>query len=257
VEAQEPPRRNDARGAHSTSARRSVVSASASRIPLKDAAFARLLAPAQLGSLAVRNRTVMSSLFTRLCARDGTPTPALVDYLVARAVGEVGLIMTEAAGVTDEGALDEGALAVHDDRFIAGLAALADAVQRHGARIGMQLNHAGPQRTTPGARLVAASNVGWERLRVATGAVPEPLTGEEIAAIVDAFGDAARRAKAAGFDLVEIHAAHGYLLGSFLSPRTNLRADRYGGSAEGRARVLREVVRRVRRAVGAEFPLSV
>ncbi|PYM11951.1 MAG: hypothetical protein DMD81_25455 [Candidatus Rokuibacteriota bacterium] len=210
-----------------------------------------LFQPGRIGSLTVKNRLVMSSMYTAMCHPDGGVSTELVDYLVERARGEVGLILTEAAAVTDDGRPSVGALNVSDDRFVPALARLADTVKINGAAIGLQLGHCGPQKSSGILPVVAASPVPWKSL------VPRELSVEEIRDIVRAFGQGARRAKLAGFDLVELHAAHGYLITSFLSPRTNRRNDGYGGTPANRLRFLIDVLCEVRREVGDGFPVTV
>lgn len=219
--------------------------------------FETLFQPGRIGSLDLQNRLVMSSMYTSLCTRDGSISPFLLDYFAERARGGVGLILTEAAAVTVEGRVHVAALTAHDDEYVPGLARLAETIKIHGACAGLQLSHCGPQKFSGLRPVVSASRVPWERLLETKGIVPTELTVEEIREIVQAFGRSAARAELAGFDLVELHAAHGYLITSFLSPTSNRRGDLYGGTLVNRMRFLREVVRTIRDRVKPSFPLSV
>jgi 2,4-dienoyl-CoA reductase-like NADH-dependent reductase (Old Yellow Enzyme family)/thioredoxin reductase len=149
-----------------------------------------------------------------------------------------------------------GQLGAHDDNLIPSLARMADTIKLAGARAAMQISHSGRQKFA-GSDAIAPSPVPWKRLGQTGLVEPREATLEDIEQIVEAYGRAALRVKLAGFDLVEIHAGHGYLVTQFLSPRTNFRTDAYGGSVEARTRFLLEVIARVRGYVGPTFPLSV
>lgn len=186
-------------------------------------------------------------------------------HLGSRAVGGAGLIFTEATAVSPEGRISPADLGIWKDEHIDGLRRIVKFVRSQGSEIGIQLAHAGRKASVAepwnGGKLVKQG--GWKP--VAPSAIafdagyaePAELTLEGIAQVIDEFGAAARRAMKAGFKVVEIHAAHGYLLHQFLSPLSNRRADRYGGSYENRVRLVTEVVEAVRSAWPAGYPLFI
>ena len=198
---------------------------------------------------------------------DGFATDWHLVHLGSRAQGGAGLVIVEAAAVVPEGRISIGDLGVWKDDHIPALGRIAGFVHSQGARAGMQLAHAGRKgsMTVPfhGERLLGPSEGGWQpvapsALAFSAGyAVPKALHASAIPAVIEAFAQAARRALAAGFDFVEIHAAHGYLLHQFLSPLANRRTDVYGGSFRNRTRLLLEVVDAVRAAWPAHLPLFV
>lgn len=216
----------------------------------------KLLEPIKIGKLELRNRIVMPPMSTRFATPDGVVTRRMVDYYVERAKGGVGLIIVEYAYIDTEASRGGFCqLGVYSDDLIAGLNWLAEAVKAHGSKIALQICHSGRQ-TTPaitGRQPVAPSAIPYKRLGGAHTLTPRELTTEEIEGIIESFGEAARRAKVAGFDAVELHGAHGYLLGQFLSSYTNKRTDKYGGDPEGRSTFALEVVKRVRKKVGTDF----
>ncbi len=190
---------------------------------------------------------------TRFASSEGFVTERVKDYYAARSRGGVGLIIVEAATVdSPEGKGFDHQLAIDDDRFVSGLRELVEAIHAHGAKAALQLHHVGARgrSSVTGRQLVAPSAVGFPR-----DDPPRPLREEEIERLVGAFATAAERAKAAGFDAIEVHAAHGYLLSTFLSPVFNQRQDRYGGSNENRGRFLVEVLEAILRSVGPECPV--
>lgn len=205
-----------------------------------------------LKTMSLQNRTIRSATWEGLAADDGGVTPAYIAKLVALARGGVGLVITGNAFVSPEGRGGHRQLGVQDDARVPGLAALTGAVHAAGGRIALQLAHAGEIADTAHSGLPPVGpspdpdQPGGEALDVAG-----------IAALVAAFARAAARAKTAGFDAVQVHAAHGYLLHQFLSPAWNSRDDAYGGALENRARMLLEVVDAVRAVVGPDFPLLV
>ncbi len=213
-----------------------------------------LLSPLQVGGLQLRNRIVMPPMASGRAAPDGSPTEANVSYHRARATAGCGLVIVEHAFVSPEGRFSEGQLGVADDRGLDALAALAKGIRDGGAVACMQLSHAGSL-VAPGDdgnRPVGPSAVPHPRGK---GAVPDVLDVDGISRVVQAFADAAGRARKAGFDAVEVHAAHGFLLSQFLSPLTNRRDDAYGGDAERRSRLIIEVLQAVRAALGKEMGL--
>jgi 2,4-dienoyl-CoA reductase-like NADH-dependent reductase (Old Yellow Enzyme family)/thioredoxin reductase len=219
----------------------------------RSARFAKLLEPVHLGRLELPNRIVLSPMEVDLGSRDGTVTDRAVAYYAERARGGAGLLVVEATCVdAAEGLISPNELRADADAAIPGLRRLARAIQSHGARAALQLQHAGRKASSliTGRQPVAPSVVETH-----AGEVPRELSRQEIAALVERYGHAATRVQAAGFDAVEIHAAHGYLLSQFLSPFYNRRQDEYGGSVENRARLLLAVVAAVRQRLGPAFPV--
>lgn len=211
-----------------------------------------LFSPINIAGMALKNRVVMAPMGTRYPSFAGEVTQRLIDYYVERAKGGVGLIIAHFASIRQDGISSQYPLGIWDDSFIPGLWQLTAAVHAAGARIGIQLAHAGGQTSYAftGRPLVGPSPVpcvGRE--------TPRELTHEEIAQLVQDFAQAARRAVDAGFDMVELHMAHGYLLNQFLSPRFNRRTDAYGGDLAGRARFPLEVVQRTRELVRDRVPI--
>jgi len=202
--------------------------------------YPRLFSPLTLGSMRLRNRFAMAPLTTNFAAADGAVTLELSDYLARRARGGFGLIVTENLGVHPSGRVMPRMAMADDDRHIEGLAGLAAAVQAGGAKIVGQISHCGRQSRSSFTRmpLVAPSAIPCPINRE----MPRELSLDEVAAMERAFADAAVRVAAAGFDGVELHAAHGYLPSSFLSAYSNRRADRYGGSLENRMRFVLNIV---------------
>ena len=213
--------------------------------------FEKIFTPIQFGTLELPNRIVMSPMVTHYATDNGTVTQRVIDYYTARAAGGVGLITVEATFV-DLKSLEHHMLGIYDDKMVPGLKKLADAIHAAGGRASIQLIHKGrlAKSATTTMRTVSASN------EPDMGETPRALTVPEIHELVEKFGQAARRAKEAGFDAVEMHMAHGYILNQFLSPYSNHRTDAYGGSMENRARFPLEVVRRVRKEVGPDFPIT-
>ncbi len=185
-----------------------------------------LMQPFSLGKLQLRNRIVMAPMLSRLCEPDGIVSSKLIDYYVERAKGGVGLIIVEYCYIDKkESKASQGQLGVYDDQLIAGLAELAESIQEYGAKVILQICHAG--RSTS-AKVMGRQPIAPSAMPSYTGEMAREMTLDEIEATIQAFADAAYRAKAAGFNGVEIHGTHGYLLAQFLSPYTNLRSDLYG-----------------------------
>jgi len=220
-----------------------------------DLKLAKLFEPVSVGSMKLRNRIVMAAFNSHQAARDGAVTPRLVSFLRERAKGGAGLVTTGFAFVDKKASQASlGQLGAHDDLLVEGLNLLAEALQNEGSRASLQIAHCGRQKTITGP-IVAPSSVPWSPSSTGEKLTPTELTTEEIGEIIEAFGEAARRGKQAGFDAVEIHGGHGYLITNFLSPRTNRRRDCYGGSFENRASFLLEVVERVKERTAADFPI--
>jgi len=228
---------------------------------------APLFSPFQLRSVEFRNRIGVSPM-CQYSSRDGFATDWHLVHLGSRAQGGAGLVTLEAAAVTPEGRISPDDLGVWKDEHFLGLLNIAEFVHSQGARVGMQLAHAGRKASTAspfnGHGLVLPADGGWQPVAPSaiafapTGyAVPTALNLAGISSVIDAFRNAARRALNAGFDFVEIHAAHGYLLHEFLSPLSNLRTDVYGGGFDNRTRLLLEVVDAVRTVWPEHLPLFV
>ncbi|ETI70497.1 NAD(P)/FAD-dependent oxidoreductase [Neobacillus vireti] len=219
--------------------------------------YAKLLSPGKIGSLEIKNRIVKAPQSTGLSNRDGTVSERLVRHYKEIARGGTGLIIVEYTYIDNEASKSAYCqLGISDNEHIAGLSWLVSSIHDEGAKAGIQIEHCGRQKFLGTPPIKAPSRIPWPTLYEQTGNVPEELTIEEIKQIVEDFGDAARRAKIAGFDLVEIHAAHGYLITNFLSPHTNKRTDLYGGTLENRMRILLEVIRNVKAKVGEDFPIT-
>jgi 2,4-dienoyl-CoA reductase-like NADH-dependent reductase (Old Yellow Enzyme family) len=212
--------------------------------------------PLTTGRLSLKNRLVMPPMATSKAEPDGRVSEALLDYYDEKSRGgAIGLVIIEHNFIARQGQNRIGQPSVADDSMVEGLTRLAAVIHANGSKTALQINHVGgaPGEAIPGVERVAPSDRQDRTdpdIRVA-----REMTLDEIAAIPALFAAAARRAKAAGFDGVEIHSAHGYLLNQFFSPLTNRRTDAYGGDVHGRIKLHLEVVASVREAVGADFPV--
>lgn len=215
--------------------------------------FGLIFSPFTVGGLRLKNRILMAAMGNNFSHPQGTVSDRAIAYYRERAKGGTGLIITEATPVSLSGRHRGRGLCAYDDSFLPGLRRLAASVHDHGSAIALQLHHAGrladPDIT--GSPPLAPSPIP----RAPGAPVPKELSQDEIQEIIIQLGQAARRAKEAGFDAVEIHGAHGYLIYQFLSPRTNKREDFYGGNPENRVRFALEVLRQVRKEVGNSFPV--
>ena len=233
----------------------------------RDATVSDLLfEPMSIRGLELRNRLVMSPM-CQYSARDGMPNEWHFRHYAERALGGVGLVVVEATAVLPEGRITPGDLGIWDDEHAAALGELASAIKAGGAAAGIQLAHAGRKASTSlpweGDSWLSPASGGW------TASAPSPipygpgrpepsaLAEDELGEVAAAFAAAARRAVSVGFDLVELHSAHGYLLHEFLSPLSNVREDRYGGGLEGRMRFPLEVARALRAALPESMPMFV
>ena len=229
--------------------------------------------------MELRNRIVMSPMGDDLCNPDGTVSEVQLAYAEARARGGVALVMLGSVAVAHPaGTSNKCQTGISDDRFIPGLKRLADAVHAHGAKIGLQLTHAGkigindmiagrpmwvpsiPKQSdfdplfaqvTPDEAAKQAEPFSSPTFKIEH----HPMTADDIATVIEWFAAATARAREAGIDGIELHGGHGYLLDEFLSPATNFRTDEYGGDVENRARLLTDTLRAIRARVGNEFPL--
>ncbi|ADL07043.1 NADPH dehydrogenase NamA [Thermosediminibacter oceani] len=215
--------------------------------------MSKLFSKIKIKDMEVRNRIVMPPMCMYSSDDKGFPNSWHLIHYATRAIGGVGLVIMEATAVEKRGRISERDLGIWDDAHIEGLAEIASEVKKHGAKIGIQLAHAGRKCGAPGEDLIAPSPIAFDE----TYGVPREMTKEDIKEVVSAFKAAAYRAYRAGFDIIEIHGAHGYLISEFLSPLTNKRTDEYGGNLQNRARFLREVIRAVREVWPEEKPLMV
>lgn len=213
-----------------------------------------LLKPLQAGPLTLTNRLVMPPMATAKADPDGKVNPSLLNYYAEKSEGGyLSLIIIEHSFIQLDGKASDLQLSVSDDSVVEGLKLLAEILHRNGSKTVMQINHAGSNTTEAitGKTPVAPSAVSHPR----RGIMPQELSREEIANIIRSFQSAARRTKEAGFDGVEIHSAHGYLLNQFFSPLTNQRTDEYGGNVHHRIRLHLQIIEAIRATVGDDFPI--
>lgn len=228
--------------------------------------YSSLLAPIRIGTMEVRNRVALAPMGTRLGNTDDTLSHRMIGFYRRIAEGGTGLVITGVAAVSRDGTMAPGMNSIHDDRYTAGFATLAEAVHAQGARLAVHLMHGGMEAYpfyTRSKRLVSPSGgtfapnvMRFKGMELSRTCMPStPMTAEDIAAVGDDFAAAAARARQAGADAVEINGAQGFLLQQFYSPHFNAREDEYGGDFEGRMRFPLEVVSKVRAAVGDDFPI--
>jgi 2,4-dienoyl-CoA reductase (NADPH2) len=225
-------------------------------VVMSDGPAAALYQPGRIGTMQLRNRFVQAPIFTQFASTFGEVDDKLIDYHRARARGGVGLIITENTSIDWEVGRTAGhPIRIDHDRFIGGLSNLVDAVHGEGAKIAVQLHHTGRQNSQGNTERNEPPLAPTAGITSAFGTPPRAIEDHEISGLIDKYVQGARRAVAAGFDAVELHGAHGYLLGQFLSPFTNKRNDSWGGSLENRARFALEVVRGIRAEVGPDYPV--
>jgi 2,4-dienoyl-CoA reductase-like NADH-dependent reductase (Old Yellow Enzyme family)/thioredoxin reductase len=215
----------------------------------------KLFQPISLGELEIRNRIVMPSMGTNFANEDGYVTEQLKSYYEERARSGVGLIIIEFSCIqwpVGKGQLRQ--LCVDDDKFIPGLSELAQTIKKHGARVFLQLHHAG---RVAFSRFTGCQPVAPSPIPTSSGEMPRELSLAEIKNIIYRFAEGAHRAQEAGFDGVELHCTHGYLLAQFLSAASNKRQDIYGGDLRNRARLILDIMAAVRDKVGANYPVSI
>ncbi len=226
----------------------------------------KLFSPFKVREIELKNRIVVSPM-CEYSAKDGHPQPWHLVHLGSRAIGGAGLVFTEASAVEERGRISAADTGIYDDGHVESWRPIAEFIRAHGAVPGMQIAHAGRKASTAppwtGGKPVSVEDGGWvpvgpSAVAFDTGyTVPRELPAAEIGEIVGAFKKSAERARAAGFEVIEIHAAHGYLLHQFLSPLSNTRTDEYGGSFENRIRMTLRVVRAVREIWPSRLPLFV
>jgi 2,4-dienoyl-CoA reductase-like NADH-dependent reductase (Old Yellow Enzyme family) len=209
----------------------------------------------EINGLVLKNRLVRSATWEGMCDHEGRPTPKLAACYRDLAQGGVGLIITGYTFVSPEGKQAPGKMGIHTDDFAEDMKNLTATVHEAGGKICMQLVHAGGQTSSDiaGRQPLAPSAVEVDQYTEQ----PAEMSPQDIDEIVAAFGDGARRAMEYGFDAVQLHGAHGYLISQFLSPLTNRRMDKYGGNGENRCRFLMEVYACVRETVGPDYPVMI
>lgn len=214
-----------------------------------------LFAPGKIGNLEIPNRIVRSATAEKMADDgDGQPRNQLEDFLVALARGGTGLIVTGHMYVHPSGKCHPEMTGIYDEKLVPRLAKLVDAVHDAGAKIAVQINHGGMQCAKEAVSdTIAPSAIAADFLQQQA----REMTIDEIHLIIEAFAQAARRAKGAGFDAVQLHGAHGYLVNQFISPFVNKRSDEWGGDLHGRTKFLREVVSAVRKQVGPTYPVFI
>ena len=220
--------------------------------------YTHLFKKGKIGSLTLKNRIIMPAMGTSLCDASGEVNDQIIAYYEERAKGGTGLIIIEYTSVDYEfGRAAINQLRIDEQRFVPGMQRLTRAVRKYGAKIFLQLQHSGRETLSMvlgnGTQIVAPSAVTC----AAIGEEPRALTTEEVKATIQKFVMGALRAKMAGFDGVELHGAHGYLINQFLSPHTNLRTDEYGGSFENRMRFAEEIIVGIKQQCGAGFPVQI
>ncbi len=221
----------------------------------------RVNEPAKIGNVTLDGRIIMPPVGTYKADENGYVTEELIDYYRERAKNpNVSMIITEHSYIDIKGKAKANQLSIAEDACVPGLRKLVDVIHAEGAKVFAQLNHAGAASLSDvtGSHPIAPSEIVLPTTPAMGDSVPaKEMTKEEIKEVITAFANAAKRAKEAGYDGIEIHSAHAYLLNQFYSPLTNKREDEYGGGIENRLRIHREVIRAVREEVGDEYPISV
>jgi 2,4-dienoyl-CoA reductase-like NADH-dependent reductase (Old Yellow Enzyme family) len=215
----------------------------------------KLFEETKIKNMVLKNRLVRSATWEGMCDDSGRPTEKLINCYRNLAKGGVGLIISGYTYVREDGKQMPGKMGIYTDDFASEMKSLTDAVHEAGGKVCIQIVHAGGQTNSKyaGRQPLAPSAVEVEQF----SEVPQEMTAQDIREVIAAFGNAASRAKDSGFDAVQFHGAHGYLINQFLSPLTNRRTDDYGGSIENRCRFLMEIYHAVREAVGDDFPVMI
>jgi len=212
-----------------------------------------LFKPIEIAGLHIPNRFVRSATHEWLAGEDGTPTPSIGDMYEELAKYEVGFIISGYSYVNPAGKSSQRQQGIYDDRFIGPYRQITGRVHQYGSKIALQIVHGGRQAlATPEYPYALAPSAVKDS---SSGITPQAMTGEQIQQTIEDFARAVRRAQAAGFDAVQLHVAHGFLLSSFISPYTNQRNDKWGQSVENRTRIIVEIIRRSREMVGRDFPI--
>lgn len=229
--------------------------------------MSKLFAPLKIRELEIPNRIFIAAMCQYSCEnQDGVVNEWHLVHLGSRAIGGAGMIITEATAVTPEGRITPWCTGIWNFEQLAAWGRVNEFIHAHGAKVAIQLAHAGRKASTyrewSGKGSVPLEKGGWQTVSSGTDAfadyaAPTELSTAQVKELVQDFAEAAKRSVTAGFDAIEIHAAHGYLIHQFLSPITNHRTDEFGGSLENRARFLLEIVKAIRAAVGNSLPLFI
>lgn len=218
--------------------------------------FEHLLRPGRINTLRTKHRIVVAPMEKSMANPDGSLSERYIEYVTERARGGASLIQLESTYVDEGGRGNPYQVGCHHDGVIPGLKKLADILHGYGAQLSLELHHGGRQAapSASGRQPIAPSPIGSSAM--GPGAIPREMTDADIRAVIGAYTRAAERCLAAGVDMINLHGAHGYLLGQFLSPQSNHRTDEYGGPLENRARLALEVLAAVRHVVGPDYPIS-
>ena len=211
-----------------------------------------LCQPSKIGNMKLKNRMVMPPMMVGYANADGTVSKRTLNHYGLMAKGGIGLIIVEATYVYEKAPISRNEPGLSDDKFISGMEELTNAVHKWGAKIAVQLVHGG--RTTP-VSLSGVQPIAPSAIQAPGRDLPREMTVADIKGVIKYYADAAVRAKKAGFDGIEIHGAHGFLINQFLSPASNHSSDEYGGNVENRARLLVEVIKAVKESVGRDYPV--
>lgn len=217
--------------------------------------YKKMFEPGYIGKMKLRNRTIMPAMGTVMASEDQTLNDYFLDYHFARAEGEIGLNILEITSVEKRGQGLPCVPGIWSDKFIPGLARLSAGIHERGGKVGIQLHHAGR-----GAyrNIIGEQAVGPSAIRAAgMPEAPRALSRNEVVEVIEAYGDAALRAKKADCDCVEVHGGHGYMVWAFLSPLSNQRTDEYGGSFENRTRFMTEIIKNIKGKCGSDYPVIV
>lgn len=215
----------------------------------------QLFTPVRIGTLEVKNRIVMPAMVTHYASQDGQVTDRMVRYYEERAKGGVGLVIVEATCVERSGKCSPLMNMIDNDKMIAGLEKLVGAIKRYGAKAALQLVHGGIKGSAKFSQMQPVGPSVFSAYPSGMGPSPRVLTITEINRVISDFSEAARRAKEAGFDAIELHCSHSYLIDEFISPRFNQRTDMYGGNIENRARFACEAIRYIKEKIGEDYPV--
>lgn len=214
-----------------------------------------LFSPIKVGNMDLSNRIVMPPLASSKSTSDGFVTDELIDYYEKRAKSGLGLIIIEHAYILEEGKASDNQLGINSDECIEGLSKLCDMIHSYGVACALQINHSG---SLAKKEVTKKTPVGPYKILHPNGKeLPEELSISDIESIIEGFKNAAKRAYDAGFDIVEIHGAHGYLLSQFLSPITNKRTDNYGGSLGNRMRLHIDIIKAVKKVCPKDYPIAI
>ncbi len=215
--------------------------------------MSKLWEPIKIGSMELKNRFIMAPMFTCMAAPGGEASDEIVAYYERRAKGGSSKINVEIAAVHPQGVICDQELVLYDDKFIPGMARIAEAIKKHDCKAVLQVHHPGRQAESKvtGFPTVGPSPVPWADF----SDVPRELTVAEIEELIECYAEAARRTRDAGFDGVQFHGAHGYLICQFFSPLSNKRTDDYGGNVRKRAKFGVDIVKLARQKLGSEYPI--